>query len=148
MNRKQFNTVDFKVTLTVGECNGFMNSRWFANDTCMAEIAPSQSGDLDVEFSISLPCVIRIELSNKNLETDTVINSDGAITQDKFIMIKNMWLARRPIPDSIFMNMCDLKTVNDNFKTAYFGFPGVVTICFDEKDPIIWHFKYNHYKVS
>jgi hypothetical protein len=148
MNRKQFNKVDFKVTLTVGECNGFMNSRWFADDTCMAEITPSQSGDLDVEFCISLPSTIRIELSNKNLETDTVLGEDGTITHDKFMMIKNMWLGRRPIPDSIFMNMCNLKTIDTNCKTAYFGFPGVVTICFDEKDPIVWHFKHNHYKVS
>jgi hypothetical protein len=148
MHNRKLNQVDFKVTLAVGECNGFMNSCWFVDDKCVAKIMPSQAGDVDVEFSISLPSSIRIELSNKNLNTDTVVDSNGTIVQDKFIMIKNMWLARRQIPAAVFMNMCDLKSDTERVKTAYFGFPGVVTICFDEKDPIIWHFKHNHYKVS
>ena len=141
-------TVNFKITLEVGECNGFMKSRWFANGECVAEVNPTSNSDIDVEFFIKLPCTIRVELTGKNLATDTKLDDNGLIMQDKFIKIKNMWLAKRPVPEHVYMNMCNIESENGNFTAAYFSMNGAVTINFAESDAILWHFRYNHYKVS
>jgi hypothetical protein len=139
---------EFKVKLEVGECNGFMKSKWFANEQCMIEVDPTESGEIDISFDVELPCTIKIELSGKDLNADTKVNQNGNIIQDKFIKISGMWLARHPIPEFVYMNMCEVETNDSKFKTSYFGFPGTVLIALDEQDPITWHFKHNHYKVS
>lgn len=141
------NSVDFKVLLSLGECNGFMNSRWSANGHYITKQNHS-SNTSEIEFRIKLPSTITIELSGKNPMTDTIVNGDGRIIQDKFIKIDGMWLARHPIPEHIYMKMCEVDNGVDKFTTSYFGFNGTVTINFNELDPIMWHFKNNHYKIS
>jgi len=140
-------TVNFKVALTFGECNGYMSSQWFVNDVCVATVAPGCK-NVEVEFPIKLPCVITVKVSGKNLLTDTIVDSDGRVLKDKFIKIDSMWLAKHPIPEHIYMNLCEVDTGNDKFKTAYFGYPGTILINFNETDAIKWHFKNNHYRIS
>lgn len=140
------NSVDFKVLMSLGECNGFMTSRWFVNGDYIFEKSHLSAVD-QIEFQIKLPCTITIELLGKNSSTDTIINN-GQIVQDKYIKIDSMWLARHPIPEHIYMKMCELDTGVDKFTTSYFGFTGKVNIHFDESDAIVWHFKHNHYKIS
>lgn len=138
---------NFRVKLTLGECNGFMSSEWFVNDQHITTLETNTT-EAFVEFFVDLPCVITIKLSNKNLETDTLVDHNGQVIKDKFIKIDNMWLARRFIPEHVFSNMCEIQTVDKKFTSSYFGFPGTVNIHINEADPILWHFKNNHYKIS
>jgi hypothetical protein len=136
------------ITIAVGECNGYMNSQWFVDGIPVADIKPTTNDDISVCFDVKLPCTITVLLSEKNMSTDTVIDNAGNVIQDKFISFKKLSLARMPVPEHIFKNFCNYEIENQTLNTTYCGFPGKLTIKFDEEDPIVWHLKHNHYKVA
>jgi hypothetical protein len=94
--------------------------------------------------------VIKIDFSGKNSLTDTQVNSQGQILQDKFIKIEKMWLARHSIPNNIFMKLINFTTDSGEIyqNNDYFGFNGQALLTFAEKDAVIWHMRHNHYRVS
>jgi hypothetical protein len=141
---------DLKIVVVAGECNGFMNSVWSINDNIVKTFAPLNPGPHCLEFEIQLPCVIKIVFSGKNSLTDTQVNSQGQILQDKFIKIEKMWLARHSIPDNIFMKIINFTTDSGEIyqNNDYFGFNGQALLTFAEKDAVIWHMRHNHYRVS
>lgn len=141
-------TAEFKVTLDVGECNGFMRTEWYANDQLVADVMPTSTDPIDVCFNLTLPGTVKIVLSGKNMNTDTLVDDSGKTVKDKFIKIKQMSLARHPISEHVYMNLCNVTTEQGIFTTAYFGFPGTVKISFNEADPILWHLTHTQYKVS
>lgn len=140
--------VKFKAKLTHGECNGFMHSRWYANGDLKVDLYPTSTDEVEISFMIDMPCEITIVVDGKNHNTDTIVDSHGNIMQDKFIKIDSAMLANHPIPESIVTQMCNVSFGDNDGHSSFFGFNGTVTIKFDESDPVVWHFKHNHYKVS
>ena len=136
------------LTLAVGECNGYMNSQWFVDNVIVADVKPTTADDIDISFDVTLPCTITVLFSGKNMATDTVLDESGNVLRDKFIFFKHLSLARVPVPEHIFRNFCNYETEDQTLNTTYYGFPGKMTFKFDENDPILWHFKHNHYKVG
>jgi hypothetical protein len=136
------------ITLAVGECNGYMNSQWFVDNVMVADIKPTTDNDIDISFNVTLPCTITAIFSGKNMSTDTVSDESGNIVRDKFIFFKHLSLARVPVPEMTFRNFCNYETENQKSNSTFYGFPGKMTLELDEKDPILWHFKHNHYKVG
>lgn len=140
--------VEFVATLKVSECNGYMNSHWYVDNKLVAEIIPTNDDDIRVRFGLTIPGKITVVLSGKNMLEDTKLDSNGNIVKDKFISIKEMSLAKVSIPEHVFKDFCEFDIGTNKLNTSYYGFPGTVTIVFDEEDPILWHFKHNHYKKS
>ena len=52
-----------------GECNGFHNVKIYANNLQVLDTQEKLSDQ--IKLDVTMPCVIRINLSGKNLQTDT-----------------------------------------------------------------------------
>lgn len=142
------NQVEFKAKLSHGECNGFMHSRWYVNGDLKVDLYPTTTDEIEISFMIDMPCDITIVVDGKNHKTDTKLDSYGNILQDKFIKINSATLANHPIPEHIIIQICEITSGNSITTSSFFAFNSTATIKFDESDPVVWHFKHNHYKVS
>lgn len=148
MTTRSHNQADIKFTVTHGECNGFMNSRWFVNDVLVHDCQPCVPGSSEITFMVDLPAEIRIEVWNKNLNTDTMVDAHGNILKDKFLKIDQVHLARLPVNSQLLERMFELHTDRGIINSSYFGFPGVVKFVIEEVNAMTWHLKHNHYKVQ
>jgi hypothetical protein len=142
------NQTDIKFTVTHGECNGFMNSRWFINGMFAHESTPTVEGASEINFVVDLPVEIKIEVWNKNLDTDTAIDSHGNILKDKFLRVDQVHLARLPIANHLLAKMFEIHTDNGITNNLYFGFPSTIKFVIEGNNAMTWHLKNNHYKVK
>ena len=145
---RRCNQTDIKFTVTHGECNGFMNSRWFINGVLAHELTPTVAGSSEIDFVIDLPVEIKIEVWNKNLNNDTVVDSDGNILKDKFLRVDQVTLARLPIGSHLFAKMFKIHTHDKILYSAYFGFPSTIKFVIEENNALTWHLKHTHYNIK
>ena len=148
MITRPHNQTDIKFVVTHGECNGLMNSRWFVNGVIAHELIPTAPGSSEIDLVIELPAEINIELWNKDLNNDTMVDSHGNVLKDKFLKVDQVYLARLPIDDHLLLKMFEIHTDNAVINTSYFGFPSTVKFVINEADAMTWHLKNNHYKVK
>lgn len=126
-----------------------MQTKWYCNQNHLLDFVPDKAGLSVVNLSIIMPAEIKIELSGKNMQTDTKVDADGRIVQDKYIKIVGMSLGRHPIPEHKIYEMCRFISTNDDEVLGnFFGRPGVVYIVFDQPDPVRWHLARNSYLIS
>lgn len=90
-----------------------------------------------VSFDVDLPTDIKITVAGKNNQTDTIVDSDGNIVEDKFVQIVNFALDCFTL-DEIFLHqrIKFLTESKDEYITSYFGFNGTATLNFD-KDNVL-----------
>jgi hypothetical protein len=148
MTTRSCNQTDIKFTVTHGECNGLMHSRWFVNNVLVHDMKPNCAGTSEINFVIDLPAEIIIEVSNKNLNTDTMVDSQGRILKDKFLKVDQVHLARLPIGSQLLEQLFEIHSERGIHNTSYFGFPGTVKFVISEADAMTWHLRHNHYKVK
>jgi hypothetical protein len=148
MSLRPHNQTDIKFTVAHGECNGFMNSRWFINGEVAHELIPTVEGASEIDFVVDLPVEIKIEVWNKNLDTDTAIDSHGNILKDKFLRVDHVHLARLPIDKQLLAQMFEIHTDAGIKNNLYFGFPSTIKFVIEENNAMSWHLKNNHYKVK
>ena len=96
--------------------------------------------------SIDLPCQLKFVVSNKNYNNDTLVDNNGLIISDKYVILKNMLIESIPVKINVLFDICqyyknhNAVPIND----TYWGFNGVVVIDFDEEDFIKWCLKHNN----
>jgi hypothetical protein len=116
----------------VGHCNGSMSLKILCNDEIIDEFDQIEQKYLIVNKQIKLPCTLTFVTGNKNPATDTLVDADGNITEDKFIEVTDLRLGRIPLDPYQF------------FKgKSYWGFPGATTLEFQEPNFLLWHLKNN-----
>jgi len=124
-----------------GECNGFHNVKLYTNKSKVIdtqEKLPDQ-----IELNVTMPCVIRINLSEKNMETDTIVEDDK-ILEDKFTEITSLSIAGLNVGYDVLHKIVTY-TENDGNSTQnnFAHSNGDLKIVLDCNDPITWHLKYN-----
>ena len=133
--------IEFK--LASGECNGYMVTRWYANDELFYESAQDQEPGPVIESQIDLPCTIRIEISGKDMMNDTKVEGDK-IVADKFIELQSMTLSKIPVYDHNFVKILEYQTEDGRLlKQRYISWNGEIKIELNDPDPLRWHLCYN-----
>lgn len=82
---------------------------------------------------ITLPTLIKINVSGKNHNTDTIVDEDGNILQDKYAKINRIALDCFELHTIYLHQMITLNAVDGNkHTTCYFGFNGQVELDFNK----------------
>lgn len=102
------------------------------------DVVPNADEQAMIELCVDFPCELVIELTGKNNNTDTIINCDGKIIQDKFVQLTQVKIDRMIVHDHFLQKW---PIVNDSFATTYFGFNGQVRLKFDEPTAFHWLLK-------
>jgi hypothetical protein len=135
-----------KLDLEFGLCNGSMTLEIFQNNLLIEKLENVTDVSKNVYIIVELPCQIKFVLSNKNYNTDTVVDNTGSIVNDKYVILKNMVVETIPVKIDILFNICRYyknhltPPVND----TYWGFNGNAVIDFDAKNFIEWCLKHNN----
>ena len=75
------NHVNISAEFEMGYCNGYMHCKVFNNDNQIFDIKHNEDQTLKLDFYTHWPTVLTFELSNKNMNSDTVVGKDGSILQ-------------------------------------------------------------------
>lgn len=102
------------------------------------DVVPDADEQAMIELWIDFPCELVVELEGKDNNTDTVIDSDGKIIQDKFVQLTQVKVDRMSVGNHFLQKW---PVVNDSFTTTYFGFNGQVRLNFDETTAFHWLLK-------
>jgi hypothetical protein len=136
-------TATLLLMIEQGECNGFQSTEWFVNDKLVLSTGTNEPLPNQIELTVEMPCELRVKIDGKNINSDTKV-VDGQIVQDKFIKLKQAYLARYPIKEHLLHELCeytdDTGVVHHN---QYWHRNGEVKIQLESNDPIIWHFTKN-----
>ena len=140
------NTAKTKISFLVnqGEYNGLQCTEWFVDEVLVFSTGTDQRITELLEFDVTLPCCLTIKIAGKNINQDTEV-IDGKITQDKFIEIKKLCLARVPVKVNTLIKICEYTDDTGQLhNSAYWHRNGEVQIKFSESDPISWLLTNNH----
>jgi len=135
---------ELKLVFKCGECNGYMSLECYSNDTLIFDTEIKNS-DLTVTALVDFPFDLKIKVSGKNPNTDTLVE-DGKIVKDKYIELKQIYLARYPVNVSVLHRLCqfipDSKPIEP---TTFFYCNGQALLKFQSSDALKWHLMYNKY---
>jgi hypothetical protein len=124
--------VEIHMVFKVGHCNGSMSLKILHNNIVISDFERIEQNYLTVDTKITLPCTLSFVTGNKNLETDTRLDENGQIVEDKFIQVTDIRLGRYPV---------NLEKSFDG--QLYWWLPGTVNLHFDESNFLLWHLKNN-----
>ena len=124
--------VEIHMVFKVGHCNGSMSLKILHNNIVISDFERIEQNYLTVDTKITLPCTLSFVAGNKNLETDTRLDENGQIVEDKFIQVTDIRLGRYPV---------NLEKSFDG--QLYWWLPGTVNLHFDESNFLLWHLKNN-----
>ena len=139
------NTV-LNLELEFGNCNGTMQVTISDNMGIMYNLVNVIDPIVRINHSIVLPTTLKFTISGKNYNTDTVVDSDGSISADKFVKLTNLSLGYVPISESTMFKICCYNTDKHDKSQFdnYWGFNGVVSIDFNHDSTVRWHFVNNN----
>jgi len=124
-----------------GECNGFHNVKIYANNLQVLDTQEKLSDQ--IKLDVTMPCVIRINLSGKNLQTDTIVQ-DGKIIEDKFTEVTSLSIAGLDVGYDVLQNITTYTEKNGNTTQNNFAHSnGDLEIILDCDNPVTWHLKHN-----
>lgn len=138
---------ELKISLEVGECNGYMDVNIYVNNELVSQpdLTKNNNSTVDVDLQVNFPFDLKIQVSGKNLNTDTQID-DGKIVKDKYIKLKKLYLARYSVHESVLYSTCSFYPENKSREqNNYFYCNGVAELKFQEPDALVWHVKHNKY---
>lgn len=137
---------ELKLILEFGEYNGCMLVECYANGTLISLFdSLTSSQDVEINAKVDFPFELTVKVSGKNSDTDTMVE-DGKVIKDKYVKLKEIYLSRFKINESVLHNMCQFTPQNkESEKTNYFYCNGVATLNFQAKDVLRWHLMHNKY---
>ena len=136
---------ELKIDLEAGECNGYMNTEIYVNDQLICCPNFVNSNNLILDIPVNFPFDLRIQVSGKNLNTDTHVE-DGKIVRDKYVKLKQLYVARYPVNEGVLYNMCLFHPQDKPAeKTNYFYCNGSAVLNFQAPDAMKWLLLYNRY---
>jgi hypothetical protein len=88
-----------------------------------------------VTLDLVLPTVVYFYFSGKNYNTDTVVDANGNILQDKFIKFVSVDIDGFKLPETFLYQKLTINTDDDrSFTTPFIGFNGVIELILDQTD--------------
>lgn len=88
-----------------------------------------------ITFNLILPTSVTLQFSGKNYNTDTVVDLDGNIVQDKFIKIVSVDVDRFRLPETFLYRKLTINTDDGrSYTTPYIGFNGRMHLVLDQTD--------------
>ena len=132
------NQSELELQFCIGHYNGTMRMQIFFDNIQVFDFADIKTESLTVKHRMTLPCCMKILLSDKDLTVDTKIDSDGKIIADKFIKLEKI-LVDRIDPGIEYMKSIALDTGENKLNVLYWGFNGTVELAFDATNSFIWH---------
>jgi len=124
----------------MGACNGYMQCRVLNDDKEIFDIKNHNSKILTLDFATDWPTTLQFELSNKDLNNDTVIDENGNIVYNKYMMLKKFAVNNLPLIEPNLYKIAVFAGKNEIFwdrnETA--------TITLGEKNPTRWLLSLNN----
>ena len=117
-----------------GKCNGSMNLEVYSNDKLISQYINPIEEKILLTTQIDLPTRLKFVTSGKNHNTDTVVDQNGNIIADKYVILQVFKLGLIVVNSNLLFSICS----NNN---TFWGFNEEITIDIDEKDFIKWHLK-------
>lgn len=102
---------------------------------------------VNMSFDVEFPTVLVFDISNKDPNHDTVVDSQGNIVSDKFVKVKSIRVGNVPVGEGLLFNMCKYfpefrkESVNDTF----WAFNGRAVVEFSADNFIHWHLAQNNF---
>lgn len=136
---------ELKFTLEFGECNGYMSVECYADSKLIASPVVVNSHNVIIDTMVEFPFDLTVKVSGKNLNTDTLVQ-DEKIVKDKYVKIKEIYLARYKVSESVVYNLCKFTPTGHNTEqTNYFYRDGTAVLRFQAADALRWHLSNNKY---
>lgn len=124
---------------------GCLNSKTMQVQIRLADrvetLDPGMDTALVYQTQVTLPAQIQIELSNKNMQQDTLIEN-GVIVKDKYVKLTRLSIDKFETPQIYLEKNIKLITESATYTTNYFGFNGRVLIDLDQPNVFIQHCKF------
>lgn len=138
------NLTNIKFKIRQGNCNGYHSTIWYANNQELWQSSADTALPETLEFTIQMPCTIKIVVSGKNMNLDTVL-VDDKIVADKFTQLSEVYLAGYPIKESVLFEICKYHG-DDNkiYSSTYCHSNGVLELNINNQDPVKWHLLNNN----
>jgi hypothetical protein len=138
--------IDLKLELEFGHCNGAMTVlvKDKLTNAVLLEVANPEENIVSSDLEVPFPCNLVIEVSGKNMNTDTQVNEAGQVIADKFVKVSKMHVGRIPVLEKNLFALCnyhkeDGTTAND----TYWGWNGTIDLDFNQSSVIMWHAIHN-----
>lgn len=136
--------VDLELYFDIGHCNGSMSLQIVYNNNTLHHVEYIESSKYHYKTTIQLPGTLKLVLSNKNMSTDTKVDSQGQILADKFIKISRLFLGRVEVSESTLFNICNYCSELGSELNTYWGRPGYVEMHFNTQKVVEWHLLNNY----
>jgi hypothetical protein len=132
--------------LEFGLCNGSMTIEIYQDELLIKKLENITTTTNNVSLKIDFPSQLKIVLSNKNHNTDTILDNNGSIINDKYVILKHLTVGTIPIKIDVLFRLCQYyKNQNNNpVNDTYWGFNGVAIIDFNSDNFIKWCLKHNN----
>jgi len=132
--------------LEFGLCNGSMTIEIYQDESLIKKLENITTTTNNVSLDIDFPSQLKIVLSNKNYNTDTIVDNNGSIINDKYVILKHMMIESIPIKIDVLFNICQYykNQTDDPVNDTYWGFNGFAIIDFDSEHFIKWCLKHNN----
>lgn len=102
------------------------------------DVVPDSNEQAVVQVSVDFPGELCLELTGKDNNVDTILDSNGNIVQDKFVRLTKVKVDRMIVNDHFLQKW---PIVNDSFASTHFGFNGQVRLGFNEPTAFHWLLK-------
>lgn len=137
---------NIKLDLEFGICNGSMALEIYQRDLLVKTIENVTTSPVGVDIEIEFPAQLKFVMSNKNYDTDTIVDNNGSIIKDKYVILKHIMIESIPVKVDVLFNICRYykNQTNDPVNDTYWGFNGVAIIDFDSDDFIKWCLTHNN----
>lgn len=131
--------VKFELLLEMGRCRGECMDIAVSSDIKFERRVISD--DLvHYQFELEWPAVIELELSGKNLQTDTVVDVDGNIIANKYIKMIEASINGFRFNERVLYQSCLFSPVGSVAKNEiYWDRNGLVKFEFDSDSPASWN---------
>jgi hypothetical protein len=104
---------NIKLLLEIGHCNGAMDMIVQDRSGTIDRQEKISQSTLELNYSIALPNQLTIKLSGKNYNTDTLVDNNGNITQNKYIKLKKLWFGKIELNELSLIQICCYQTDRD-----------------------------------
>ena len=140
------NYTKLKLSIEVGLSNGSMNVEIYSNQQLLANYTDITSNNIELSTDVSLPCHLTFNISNKNPAIDTIVNQQGDIVSDKFMILKGLSLGNIPVQPSLLFAICNYCVDGQYISKydTYWAFNGKVVIDLLNDNFIQWHLEHNN----
>lgn len=121
----------FKLHLEFAEVNASCMSVQIDLPDHGSVLRPQTSGLYVFEHDIMLPTTLKLVFSGKNMDLDTILDSNGSIIKDKCVIVRKITLDGFAVDKFYLQKHLELKTDTQTIRSNYVGFNGDMTINFD-----------------